>query len=103
MMEKRYRSREYFLALIAEYFTFVRNDLKGQELPGSADIAYALHNLPSMLVSADWSEERSEMIWSRIWWAAGFRKCRTWFEEVDGRLLALEEQGKPLIHEFAFD
>ena len=82
-MEKpEYKSKEFFLALLYEYLIFVRNDTEGHNLPLSVDIAYALHNVPSMLLAEEWAPEIGKAAWKEVWWAAGFRKCRPWFEET---------------------
>ena len=85
-----------------EYFVLVRNDLKGQEAPRSADIAYALHNVPSMLMIEDWTPEISAEAWRVVWGAAGFRGCRAWFEQMDEQFRNQVELGFPILGEYKF-
>lgn len=68
----------------------------------SADIAYALHNVPAMLMIEDWTPEVSEAAWIEVWGKAGFRGCREWFEQVDDQLSKQVESGLPLLDEFKF-
>ena len=97
------KSKKFFLALMHQYLVFVRNDTEGHNLPLSADIAYALHNVPSMLLAEEWSPEIGEAAWKELLWAADFRGCRPWFEETLMRLKETNDQGKQILHEFKFD
>ena len=103
MVESSYKSREYFLALLYHYLIFVRNDTEGHNLPLNADIAYALHNIPSMLKVEMWTQEISEAAWKEVWWAAGFRNCRPWFVEVDQAIRETIALGHPILHDHSFD
>ena len=88
--------------LLKPFFVLVRNDLNGDEAPMSADIAYALHNVPSILMIEDWTPEVSQSAWREVWGKAGFRGCRAWFEQVDEQLRKRVESGFPLLGEFKF-
>ncbi|MEM1088477.1 MAG: hypothetical protein AAGH90_12180 [Pseudomonadota bacterium] len=103
MKEPEHKSKNFFLALLSEYLILLRNDTKGHNLPLSADIAYALHNVPSMLLADEWSPEIGEAAWKEVWWAAGLRGCRHWFEQTVKRLKENADQGSPILNEFKFD
>ena len=103
MTHDDYKPREYFHALLWAYLIYVRNDLEGDNLPLSADVAYALHNVPSMLLSKEWTPEISNAAWKEVWGAAGFRNCREWFVQTDQDLRNATAQGYPLLSEHSFD
>ncbi len=67
--KKTFRSREHFLGLLYEYFIRTRAATEAMTAETAA-LAYAFHNLPSMLNAPDWTPELSASAWRTVSGAA---------------------------------
>ena len=86
------RSQSHFLGLIYEFLLLVR---VGAEPQLHAGIAYALHNLPSMLDAEEWTPSHSDTCWREIQAAARLSGAIDWLLDTDQRMLERARIGNP--------
>ena len=86
------RNQSHFLGLIYEFLLLVRVGTKPQLHAG---IAYALHNLPSMLDAEEWTPSHSDICWREIQNAARLSGVIDWFLDTDQRMLEQARIGNP--------
>lgn len=98
-MEIVARSRSHFFGLLYEFLLIVRTPVAEGEHPG---IAYALHNLPSILDDEHWTDMHSEAAWNEILGAAKLAGARDWLEKTDEKLRDLALSGTPPVPKWQF-